>query len=247
MDIARRLIAEFIGTFALVFVGVGAVIASEAVTTAGLASHPLVSNTDGHAGLILVALSFGLVIAGMVAAVGHISGGQFNPAVSVALLATGKQSAHDTLFYVLIQLIAGVAAAGVLHLFHGGYAVADGVTMPNIAAGITPIKAMWIEIILTFFLVFVIFGSAVDKRGPTVVAGFFIGLTVAFDIMIGGPFTGASMNPARSFGPALIGRKWDFHWVYWVGPIAGGLFAGVIYNSFFLLCLRNPKTTTTSV
>src|SRR4051794_9016067 len=102
MDIVRRLIAEFIGTFALVFVGVGAVIASGTVTTAGMASHPA-ANTDGHGGLILVALSFGLVIAVMVGAVGHISGGQFNPAVSIALLATGKQSAHDTLFYVLIQ------------------------------------------------------------------------------------------------------------------------------------------------
>jgi MIP family channel proteins len=239
MDIIRRLIAEFIGTFALVFVGVGSVIAANAVTTAGLASHPAISNTDGHAGLILIALSFGLVIAVMVCAVGHISGAQFNPAVSIALLTARKQTAHDTLFYVLIQLIAAVAAAAVLHLFHGGYAVADGVTMP--AVGMTPLKAMWIEVILTFFLVFVIFGVAVDKRGPAVIAGFSIGLTVAFDILIGGPFTGASMNPARSFGPALIGRKWDYHWIYWVGPILGGALAGLIYNSFFLLCLRDTK------
>jgi glycerol uptake facilitator-like aquaporin len=110
------------------------------------------------------------------------------------------------------------------------------------AVGMTPLKAMWIEFILTFFLVFVIFGVAVDKRGPAVIAGFSIGLTVAFDIMIGGPFTGASMNPARTFGPALIGRKWDYHWIYWVGPILGGLAAAVLYNSFFLMCLRNqPK------
>jgi MIP family channel proteins len=239
MDIIRRLIAEFIGTFALVFAGVGAVIASSKLDTVGLAAHPVVTNTDGHAGLILVALSFGLVIAVMVCAIGHISGAQFNPAVSIALLATGKQTAHDTLFYVLIQLVAGVAAAGVLQLLYGGYSVAGGVTMP--AVGMTPLKAMWIEFILTFFLVFVIFGVAVDKRGPAVIAGFSIGLTVALDIMIGGPFTGASMNPARTFGPALIGRKWDYHWVYWAGPILGGAVAAVVYNSFFLMCLRNES------
>src|SRR4051812_17734261 len=135
MDIIRRLIAEFIGTFALVFAGVGAVIAAGTITRAGAAATAAVpnhipGNTDGHAELIMIALAFGLIIAVMVSAVGHISGGQFNPAVSVGLLAGGKQSVHDTLFYVLTQLLAAVAAAGVLQLLHGGYGVAMGTPKP---------------------------------------------------------------------------------------------------------------------
>jgi MIP family channel proteins len=192
----------------------------------------------------MVALSFGLIIAVMVAAVGHISGAQFNPAVSIGLLAGGKQSVHDTLFYVLTQLVAAVAAAGVLQLLHGGYGVAKGTPIPG--PDISVMQTFVWEVILTFFLVFVVFGAAVDKRGPNVVAGAMIGLTVTVDILIGGPYTGASMNPARSFGPALIGRVWTAHWVYWVGPIVGGVLAGVIYNVFFLLPLRYTNSTNTS-
>jgi MIP family channel proteins len=231
MDIARRCIAEFIGTFALVFVGVGAV--SIAPEKGG--------------GLLSIALAFGLTVAVMVSATLHISGGQFNPAVSVALLVTRKMSLHDTLFYVLTQLIAAVAAAGVLQLMFGGYVTADGTPVPK--APFTTHAALWMEVILTFILVFVIFGVAVDKRGPNYVAGLLIGLTVTLDILLGGPYTGASMNPARSFGPALIGRVWHDHWVYWVGPLIGGVLAGLVYNTFFLGHTRPvtvTRTTTTT-
>lgn len=217
MDILRRCIAEFIGTFALVFVGVGAVTIGQ----------------DKGGGLLSVALAFGLTVAVMVSATLHISGGQFNPAVSVALLVTRKMSLHDTLFYVLTQLLGAVAAAGALQLMFGGYVNSNGTPVPNLPF-FTPMKAMWMEVVLTFILVFVIFGVAVDKRGPNVIAGLLIGLTVTLDILFGGPYTGASMNPARSFGPALIGRVWDHHWVYWVGPLLGGMLAGLVYNFAFL-------------
>ena len=247
MDIIRRLIAEFIGTFALVFFGVGSIIAAGTLTRAGAAAAAAVpnhipGNTDGHAELIMIALAFGLIIAIMVCAVGHISGAHLNPAVSIGLLAGGKASVHDTLFYVLTQLLAATAAAGLLQLLHGGYGVATGTPVPG--PGVSVMQTLVWEIILTFFLVFTVFGVAVDKRGPNVIAGVMIGLTVTVDILIGGPYTGASMNPARSFGPALFGRVWTAHWVYWVGPIVGGVLAGLIYNSFFLMYLR-PRTTNT--
>lgn len=216
MDIARRCIAEFIGTFALVFVGVGSITIAP----------------EKGGGLLSIALAFGLVVAVMVSATLHISGGQFNPAVSVALLVTRKMSLHDTIFYVLTQLVAAVAAAALLQLMFGGYTTFNGTPAP--APPFTPVKAMVMEIILTFILVFVIFGVAVDKRGPNLLAGLLIGLTVTLDILLGGPYTGASMNPARSFGPALIGMQWTAWWVYWVGPIVGGILAGVVYNTFFL-------------
>jgi aquaporin TIP len=221
MDIVRRCVAEFIGTFALVFVGVGAV-------SIGI---------DKGGGLLSVALAFGLTVAVMVSATLHISGGQFNPAVTFALLITRKMSPHDALFYILTQLIAAVTAAGVLQLMFGGYVNYNGTPVPTLP--FTASKALWMEIILTFMLVFVIFGVAVDKRGPNYVAGLLIGLTVTLDILLGGPYTGASMNPARSFGPALIGSQWTAWWVYWVGPLLGGAIAGFVYNVVFL-----PKVNT---
>jgi MIP family channel proteins len=229
MDIVRRCVAEFIGTFALVFFGVGSVI--------------FFAPSGKDPNLLGIALSFGLAVGVMVSATLHISGGQFNPAVTVALLVTRKMSPHDALFYILTQLLGAVAAASVLQLMFGGYVTANGATVPVAVAGFNAAKTLWLEVILTFTLVFVIFGVAVDKRGPNYVAGLLIGLTVALDIMLGGPYTGASMNPARSFGPALIGRVWDSHWVYWVGPLLGGALAGQIYHMLFL---PRPNTTATT-
>lgn len=236
MDIIRRLVAEFIGTFALVFVGCGSV-----------KFFAMVQQPNPQVNVLAIALAFGLTVAVMVAATGHISGGQFNPAVTTALLVTRKMSLHDALFYILTQLVAGTAAAWLLLKWLGFYAVNASVTLPG--PSFTPMNAMWMEVILTFFLVFVIFGVAVDKRGPNINAALMIGLTVAIDIMLGGPYTGASMNPARSFGPAIMASNWTDHWVYWVGPIVGGILAGVIYNTFFLPTARvvAVSATTTTV
>ena len=226
MDIGRRLVADFIGTFAIVFVGVGAI------------SVPSPSGS-----LLSVALAFGFVVAVMVSATLHISGGQFNPAVSLALLATGKMPARDTILYVLTQLAGATVAAFLCGMVFGEKAVADGTpVLTNLGNG----AGIVMELILTFLLVFVIFGVAVDKRGPNVMAGLLIGLTVTLDILFGGPYTGASMNPARSFGPALIGQRWDAWWVYWIGPIIGGVLAGLIYNFVFLVPVRTVTVNTTT-
>jgi aquaporin TIP len=226
MDIVRRLIAEFIGTFALVFVGVAAI-----------------SVPAPHKSLLSIALAFGLTVAVMVSATLHLSGGQFNPAVSLALLVTRKMSPRDALLYVLAQLVAATAAALLLRAMFSGTAVYDGTPVPG--APFTALKALVMEVILTFILVFVIFGVAVDKRGPAGVAGLLIGLTVTLDILIGGPYTGASMNPARSFGPALVSGRWEDHWVYWAGPLIGGILAGVTYSACFLPASPTPARAET--
>lgn len=226
MDIGRRCLAEFIGTFALVFAGVAATTIS----------------AERGGSLLTVALAFGLVVAVMVSATLHISGGQFNPAVTLALLATRKMSLHDSLFYILTQLVAATAAGYLLVAMFNTTAVWDGTPVPKLP--FTAMKAMIMEVILTFILVFVIFGVAVDRRGPNLVAGLLIGLTVTLDILFGGPYTGASMNPARSFGPALASANWMHHWVYWVGPLLGGVLAGLAYNTAFLQPARTPPATT---
>jgi MIP family channel proteins len=230
MDIVRRLIAEFIGTFALVFVGAGSI-----------RFFAQVGEPNPQVNVLTIALAFGMTVAVMVAATGHISGGQFNPAVSIALLVTRKMSPHDALFYILTQLVAATAASWLLVRWLGLYAVTAAVTGPN---QLSVMNAMWMEALLTFFLVFVIFGVAVDKRGPNLNAGLLIGLTVVIDILVGGPYTGASMNPARSFGPAVLASVWTAHWIYWVGPILGAVLAGVVYNSLFLPKARVVATVT---
>ena len=216
MDLGRRCLAEFIGTFALVFVGVGSVIVGP----------------DNGGNLLTIALAFGFVVAVMVSATLHISGGQFNPAVSIALAATGKMPARDAGAYIVVQIVAATVAAFVLRGLFGAGPVGDGT--PKLGPTMGPMQGVVMEMILTFVLVFVIFATAVDKRGPNLLAGLLIGLTVTLDILFGGPYTGASMNPARSLGPALASGVWVGHWVYWVGPILGGVIAAVVYNTVYL-------------
>jgi MIP family channel proteins len=221
MDITRRCLAEAIGTFALIFVGVGAI------------TVPLPPLPGGRADIVAIALAHGLTIAVMVSATMHVSGGQLNPAVTLGLLLGGKMTARDSLFYWAAQLAGAVLAGFVCLWLFGKEAVAIGT--PQLAGGgISWQQGVGIETILTFFLVFVVYATAVDPRGPHTVAGLCIGLTVTLDILCGGPYTGAAMNPARTFGPAVAANLWKGHWVYWVGPMLGGALAGVLYSRVFL-------------
>ena len=214
----KQCVAEFIGTFALIFIGVGAIY------------H--------NAGLLGIAFAHGLTIAVMVSATGGISGGHLNPAVTFGLLVGGKINLPNTIAYWVAQL-AGASAAGfvLLFLFTGQTELANSILVngtPNLPkAGISPIQAIVIEAILTFFLVFVVYGTAVDGRAPKI-GGLAIGLTVALDILFGGPLTGAAMNPARVFGPSLASGNWSNHVVYWVGPLLGGALAGLVYGRFLI-------------
>jgi MIP family channel proteins len=217
----KQCVAEFIGTFALIFVGVGAIY------------H--------NPGLLAVAFAHGLTIAVMVSATGGISGGHLNPAVTMGLLVGGKIDFKGAVAYWISQLAGGAAAGFLCVSLLGTAAVAAGTPdIPSInqmPVEMMPVvsfsHAVTIEAVLTFFLVFVVYGSAVDARAPKI-GGLAIGLTVTLDILFGGPLSGAAMIPARSFGPALASGHWNNHIVYWIGPMLGGILAGLVYGRFLI-------------
>ena len=219
-NLIKQCVAEFVGTFALIFVGVGAIYHLGAIAENG--------------GLLGIALAHGLTIAVMVSATGAISGGHLNPAVTFGLLVGGQMDLPRSIAYWVSQLLGGVMAGFLLvalPLGNGAGTVASGT--PNLANGVSMGQGVIIEAVLTFFLVFVVYGSAVDSRAPKI-GGLAIGLTVALDILFGGPLTGAAMNPARTFGPAVASGKWANHLVYWIGPLLGGGVAGLICGRFLI-------------
>ncbi len=218
-----RLLAEFVGTFALIFIGAGSIMTMAQWDPTGGA-------------LVGIAAAHGFVIAVMVSALGHISGGHFNPAVSTALLVTRKIKPVDWAAYVVVQLVgATVAALALTVLYDKVVKDATGLGTPSLAAGHTSGQGLLLEGILTFFLVFTVFAVAVDGRGAfKIVAGLPIGFVVFFDILMGGPMTGGAMNPARWFGPALVSGNWSNGWLYIVGPVVGGIIAALLYDLMIL-------------
>jgi MIP family channel proteins len=217
----KQCAAEFVGTFALIFIGIGAI--ANNTPTAGM-------------GLLGIALAHGLTIAVMVSATGAISGGQLNPAVTFGLLIGGQMDVKKSIAYWISQLAGATVAALLCGGLLGMTAVSNGtpdISVNNGTPVVSIMQAITIETVLTFFLVFVVYGSAVDARAPKI-GGLAIGLTVALDILFGGPLTGAAMNPARTFGPALASGHWNNHIVYWVGPMIGGAIAGIIYGRFLI-------------
>jgi aquaporin TIP len=213
-DWFRRAFAEFVGTFALVFIGVGSVFFA--------------------GGLVGVALAHGLVIAVMASAVGHISGAHFNPAVTFGFLITRRMAPALAGVYLVTQLLAAILAMLALKLIFPAEGNLDN-AVPRVAEQISLGAGVLTEAILTFFLVWVVFATAADPRGAfKSVAGLAIGLTITFDILGGGPLTGAAMNPARALGPELVQGEWSDFWVYWVGPLAGGGVAALAYELLYL-------------
>ena len=208
--VARSLVAEFIGTFALVFAGAGAIMVDAK-------THAL-----GHVG---VAISFGLVIMAMIYAVGHVSGAHFNPAVSFAF-ALGRHFPWGRVgAYWVAQLGGAIAAAAILRGSLGNVAHV-GATLPSGSQG----QAFLWELVLTFFLMFVIMAVATDTRAVGEAAAIAIGGTVGLDAMFGGPVTGASMNPARSLGPALVSGELHALWLYVIAPLAGAVLGALAYQ-----------------
>ncbi len=221
MDETRKaMIAEAIGTFALVFVGAGSICLNE---------------YTGHGvGLIGVALAHGLILSVAVSATAAISGGHLNPAVTFGFLLTGRMNRNQALQYVLAQLLGAAAGAFFLRAIFAEHVWrAAGLGTPDLAQDVTTGTGIFIEAILTFLLVFAVWGTAVDERAPHI-GGFGIGLTVAADILVGGPLTGAAMNPARSFGPALASAHWSNFLVYWIGPLLGAGAAAFLYSNFLM-------------
>jgi len=214
-------VAELVGTFYLVFVGAGAII--------------LDAHTGGGVTLLGIAVAHGLALSIAVSITIPISGGHLNPAVTIAMLATKRIAAGNAGGYVAAQLLGATLAGVLLKGFYPAQAVAkSNLGTPALGPGVTFAQGVVIETILTFLLLFTIFGVAVDPRAPQHITGFCIGLTVAFDILAGGPLSGASMNPARTFGPALAAGFWANHLVYWIGPVLGGLLGAFLYEGLVL-------------
>jgi MIP family channel proteins len=181
----------------------------------------------------------------MVSAAGHISGGHYNPAVTAAFVATGRLPGGHGAAYVVAQLAgASLGAFFLTASFPETVRKAAMLGTPALTSGLSPGTGIVIEAILTFFLVFVIFGTAVDARGPRAAGGLFIGLVITMDFLAGGPLTGAAMNPARAFGPALFASAWTNQAVYWVGPLVGGILGGWVYHSVYRPESR-PRTVET--
>ena len=223
-DAARHFLAEFVGVFALVFVGSGAIMAAQ--------------HSKSASPLLLAATAHGLILAIMVTATMRISG-HLNPAITLGFLAARRIEPLMGGIYVCAQILGAIAAAYVLKatlpadLFAatrgGGQAISLDVTTG---------QAFWLEAIATFFLTFVVFATAVDPDAPRV-GGFAIGLTYGAGILAIGSFTGGSMNPARSLGPAVASGIFEGQAVYWAGPVVGAIFAAVLYNQ--LLMRREPE------
>ncbi len=234
-----KLVAEALGTFALCFIGAGAICTATMVGA-------------GYVGLLGVAMAHGLILSIAVTATMNISGGHLNPAVTIVMLITGRIKAGGAAQYIIAQLVGGVLAGLLVLAIFDGMTAGDGeaavsvvkaaqLGTPNYDADkVSMGKAILIEVGLTSMLVFAIFGTAVDPRAPKI-GGFGIGLAVAADILVGGPLTGAAMNPARTFGTGIVAAFsgnsdvfWSQQVVYWVAPILGAILAGLIYDKLIL-------------
>jgi MIP family channel proteins len=212
ISLLRRTTAESLGAFALVFAGCGAIVTD--------------AHTHGALGTVGVSLVFGLVILAGIAALGHISGAHFNPAVTLSFFLTRYLPGRDALAYIAGQLIGATLAALLLWAIWPGQPADLGATVPSIAAG----RALILEGVMSALLMLVILSVATDTRALGAPAALAIGATIALDALFGGPLTGASMNPARSFAPALVSGQWRNFWVYLAGPLLGALLGAFAYQ-----------------
>jgi aquaporin Z len=217
-DSTRKAVAEFVGTFALVLVVIGSLVVS------------------GQGGLVGTALAQGFVLAVMVSSLGHVSGGHFNPAVTLGFLLTRRIQPLLAVVYMVAQFAGGIAAALLLHALYPSEAgLETAATVITDQADFNAFEALVLEALFTFFLVWVVFATAVDERGSFgAIAGFGIGLVLTFAVLTIGPITGSSLNPARTLGPGLVEGEWADAWLYYVGPWVGGALAAIAYTFLYL-------------
>ncbi len=219
-SLPRRCAAEALGTFALVFIGAGSVMSRY---------FP-----NGDSKMLGIAIAHGLVMGVMVTAVMGTSGGHLNPAVTLGLLATRRITAATAGAYIVSQLAAGVLAALALEpLYPDAVVRAAALGTPSLAASVSLPEGIAVEVVLGFLLISSVYGTCISPAAPRI-GGFGIGLTLLFCIIFAGPLTGAAVNPARAFGPALVSGQWVAHIVWWVGPIVGGVLAALLWEHFLL-------------
>lgn len=223
-NLLQKLFAEFLGTFALVFFGAGAVCIDFQL------------RSSGGLGLLGVALASGLAFAIMVSALGHISGGHFNPAITIGYWVTRRLSTLESLAYWGAQLLGAVVAGFFLKLvIPEDIATNMFLGTPELMRDFPRWSGMALEGVATFFLVLVVFATVVDERGTfRSSAAFAMGLTITLGILVAGPLTGGALNPARAFGPAVASNHWLNWGIYWVGPLGGGFLAALLYDSLYL-------------
>ena len=246
----RAVLAELILTFLFVFAGVGSAMATgNQLTIHSLIASPcmelilnkpamrvragkLAGGADSVVGLTAVALAHTLVVAVMVSAGLHVSGGHINPAVTLGLAVTGRITLFRSALYTAAQLLGSALACLLLAFLTGGAPT----PVHALAPGVGALQGVLMEVVLTFSLLFAVYATVVDPRRAVGGMGpLLVGLVVGANVLAGGPFSGASMNPARSFGPALAAGVWADHWVYWVGPLIGGPLAGLVYDGLFMV------------
>jgi len=219
----RPLAAEFIGTLLFVFLGAGSVVAF-------VANGP----TTGSIGPLGVALAHGVGMAVIVSMTMSISGGHMNPAVTFGLWIANRMDGNRAWQYILAQVLGAVAGAALVQAVLPRMAVGLAlVGTPRLATEVGFMQGVWIEALLTFFLVSAVFGTAVSSEAPKI-GGFGIGLAIFVAALVAGSFTGAVMNPARAIGPALIAWQWNAHAVYWIGPLIGAGVAGALWKAVLL-------------
>ncbi|KZX15098.1 glycerol uptake facilitator protein [Methanobrevibacter cuticularis] len=235
-SIRKKALAEIIGTFMLVFFGTGSAVITLMLTNSIDPNDVGIGVLGGMGDWIAIALVFGLTVAACIYMLGKISGAHLNPAVSIGLFVTKNISGRDTCYYIIAQVIGAILASSALFITLGNLSVSIGglgATAPGLGVGY--FQAMFAEFIGTFFLMFVIMGVAVDKKADPGFAGISIGFTVVSVIAVLGPFTGASINPARTFGPYLLDllaggtNFWIYYPIYLIGPILGAITAALLY------------------
>lgn len=207
-----RYLAEALGTFCLVFAGTGAVIVNQV--------------TGGQVTGLGIGLVFGLIVLAMIYTVGHISGAHLNPAVTLAFFSAGRHPAKEIAPYLAAQLTGAIVASVLLRFIFSGHPTNLGATLPAESW----IQSFVLEYVLTFMLMFVIMGVARNDRAEGLMAGVAIGATITLEAIFGGPISGASMNPARSFAPAFVSGNFQFHWIYWAAPILGSVTGAQVYR-----------------
>ncbi len=221
-SVSQKAFVELLGTFILTFIGTGAIISSAAASSTGSSS------------LLIVAIAHGIALAIAVTIAMNISGGHINPAVTMGMLVTKRISAKLASIYIFSQVVgATIAELAVLAVYPIALLHSTNSGLLSLAPGISALNGIAIEAIITFFLVIAVFGTVVDKRAPPI-AGLGIGLMLVIIILAAGPFTGAAANPARAFGPELATLNFTNWYVYWIGPIIGGVVAALLYDTFVI-------------